>query len=298
MPDLTLEQERTVPIAERRSHVPPNPQPVPPEKMQVVKILPDSLSVFIFRPDNIEQDKKLPVIIDYHGGGFFLPLQEWMYPSSYALANELQSVVVSVDYRVAPEHRFPAAVQDCYNTYKWVVANAGSFGGDSNRIMLNGASAGANLATVVSLLAKEDGLDRHIKMVSLFCPNLDNPINATHASYTENAKGYGLTKNNIIWVTENYSSHLAADTLDFRMFPMKAKNLSGLPPTIIYTAEFDLFRDEGAAYAKKLEAAKVPVLFRCFPGQLHVLTGLPPDAKEWEQISNDMMQYMKIYVTE
>lgn len=296
MPDRTLEEERATPVdLKRKMSAPPDDNPVPADKMQQVKITADSLVVTIFRPDNAG-NKKLPVIIDYHGGAFFLPYQSWMYGYSYALANDLQAIVFSVDYRVAPEYKFPIPVNDCYNTFKWVLANAQNYGGDTLKIILNGASAGANLAAAVTLMAKDEGLDKNIKMSFLFCPAMDNPMNGSYPSLKENEKGYGITKNTAIWATENYSGNIAKDTSDFRMFPIKAKNFKGLAPTLVYTAEFDILRDEGAAYANKLKNAGVTTLFRCFPGQLHVLMGLPPDAKEFQQISNDMKGFMKKYL--
>lgn len=295
MPDRTLEQERAMPIADRRRLVPPDPNPVPMEKMRFIKVTADSIPVVVFRPDSAGE-KPLPVVIEYHGGAFYLPLQPWMYHGSHELANQLGAIVFSVDYRAAPEHRFPAGVNDCYNAFKWLAGNAHLFGGDTSKIMLDGSSSGGNLAAVVSLLAKREGLEKKIKMMTLFCPDTDNPMTTDYPSYRENGTGYGISKNYAVWATENYSGNLARDTTDFRMFPIKADDFTGLPPTIIYTAEFDVLRDEGIAYADKLKAAGVPVLQRCFAGQLHVLMGLPGNSDEWGQISADARMFMKKYL--
>ncbi len=295
MPDMTLEQERSMSVEERRNHVPPDLDPVPESKMQRIKITADSIPVIVFRPDNTD-GKTLPVVIDYHGGAFVAPLQPWMYQFSYGLANSLNAIVFAVDYRVAPEYRFPVAVNDSYNAFTWLADNAGRFGGDTSRIMLNGVSAGGNLAAVVSLLARDNGRGNKIKMMLLFCPAVDNPLNSTYPSITENATGYGITKNTLLWVTENYSSNLAKDTTDFRMFPIKAKYFKDLPPTLIFTAEFDVLRDEGLAYAAKLREAGVPVIARCFAGQVHTFMGLAANAPEWKQIDEDTRAYIKKYL--
>lgn len=295
MPDQTLEQERAIPVAEKRKQGPPDPNPLPKDKMQQIKITADSLPLTIFRTDHSTK-KSLPIIIDYHGGAFFIPYQPYMNNINYAQANDLEAIVFAVDYRVAPENKFPIPVTDCYNTFKWVLANAHKFGGDTSKIILSGTSAGGNLAAVVSLLAREEGLDKKIKIISLFCPAVDNPINSSYPSFKENGKGYGITKNMTLWATENYSNNLSKDTSDFRMFPIKVNNFSGLPPTLVFTAEFDVFRDEGAAYANKLKAAGVPVHLRCFPGQLHVMMALPPYAVEWKQMTDDIKIFMKKYL--
>lgn len=294
MPDLSLQQERDMPVAVRRNQSPPDLNPVPESKMQRIRITADSIPVIVFRPDH--PVGKMPVIVDFHGGAFVYPLQPWMYHWSYELANTYGAIVFAVDYRVAPEHRFPVAVNDSYNAFKWVLENAGKMGGDTARIILSGASSGANLAAAVSLLAPKEALQKKIKMICLLCPAVANPVNSLYPSMTENATGYGLTKNAVLWATENYSSNFGVDSSDFRMFPILAKDFSGLPPAIIYTAEFDVLRDEGIAYAAKLKAAGVPVIARCFPGHLHTLMGIRNDAPEMKQIDKDMRQFIETYL--
>ena len=295
MPDLTLEQERGLPIEARRKNGPPNLHPVPDEKIQFIKVTADSISVVIFKPDN-KDNQVLPIIIDFHGGAFVTPLQPWMYSIGYDMANTFNAIVFQIDYPVAPEHKFPSAITSSYECFKWLANNGQIFGGDTSKIIISGGSAGANIAAVIPIMAKEDGIERKIKLVDLFCPVVDNPNNSIYPSYIKNAKGYGLTQNGAIWALENYTGTKFPDTSDYRLFPIHAKSLKGLPPTLIFTAEFDILRDEGEAYAKKLKAAGVPTLYRCFAGQLHTMMGLPPDATEWTQMNQDIKDFIKKYL--
>lgn len=286
LPDLTMEQENAMTIEQRSKSTPPNLHPVPADKMQWIKITADSIPVVIYKPDSITQGI-LPVIIDYHGGGFIAPLQPWMYSIGYGMANQYHCIVFQVDYLVAPEHKFPAAIISSYEAFKWLSLHANIFGGDTSRIMVSGGSAGANIAAVIALMAKKDGIVGRIKLVSLFCPVVDNPINSPYESYKKSAKGYVVTKNDAIWAIKNYVGSDAIDTNDYRLFPIRAKSFKSLPPTLVFTAEFDVLRDEGKAYANKLIAAGVPTSYRCFPGELHVLAGLPNDAEEWKIMGDD-----------
>lgn len=295
MPNLTLEEERNIPVAVRRSQSPPDINPVPESKLHRMKITTDSIPVIVFRPDNMKGRKKLPLIIDYHGGAFVYPLQPWMYHWSYELANMYDALVMAVDYRVAPEHRFPAAVTDSYNAYKWALDHAESLGGDTSKIMITGASSGGNLAIVVSQLAKKDGSIKKIKMISLLCPSVANPVNSTYPSMVNNATGYGLTRNSVLWAIENYSTDFSRDSSDARMFPILSNDLTGLPPTLMYTAEFDVLRDEGLAYAAKLKEAGVPVVAKCFQGHLHTLMGIAANAPELAQINADVHYFIRKY---
>ncbi len=295
MPDFTLEQLRAMPIEVMRRNVPPNLHPVPESKMQRIKITVDSIPVVIYRPQNNNQ-KFLPVIINYHGGAFVAPYQPWMYSIGYDMANVFNAIVFDIDYPVAPEHRFPVPVTASYAAFKWLSENANSFGGDTSKIIISGGSSGANIAAAIALMAKEEGIEKKIKFVSLFCPAVDNPINSTYPSFQKNAKGHLLTEANAIWALENYTGTKSPDTSDYRLFPIHAKSFAGLPPTIIFTAEFDILHDEGEAYANKLKEAGVPVSYRCFPGQLHTMAGLSPDAEEWEQMNNDIKYFIKKYL--
>lgn len=189
MPDLTLEQERGLSIEDRRKIGPPNLYPVPDNKMRFIKVTSDSIPVVIFKPDK-RGNKQLPIIIDFHGGAFATPLQPWMYRTGYDMANTFNAIVFQIDYPVAPEHRFPSAITASYNCFKWLADHAQIFGGDTSKIIISGGSAGANIAAVIPIMAREEGIEKKIKLVDLFCPSVDNSSN--YPSYIDNAKGYGL----------------------------------------------------------------------------------------------------------
>ena len=295
MPDLSLQQLRAMPIEEMRKMSPPDMNPVPESKLRRVKITGDNIQVFIYKPDN-PGDQLLPVIINFHGGAFVAPMQPWMYHIGQDLANNYKAIVFDIDYPVAPEFRFPAPLNAGYAAFRWLSENATSCGGDTSKIMLFGGSSGGNLAAVITLMAKADGLEKRIKLVSLFCPFVDDPVNSPYPSYRKYGKGHLLTEANAIWALENYTGSGFPDNGDYRLFPIRAKSLKGLPPTIIFTAEFDILHDEGEAYANKLKEAGVPVFYKCFPGQLHTMAGLPPDAEEWKQMTEYTHAFIKKYL--
>ena len=148
--DLTIEQLRTMPIEQIK--FPPLPLiPYPKEDVQRIKITADSIPVLVFNPAH---SKNLPIIINYHGGGFISPLVQGLEFSLWQDVKTYGAIVFAIDYRVAPENKYPAAVNDSYNSFKWIAEHAGEFGGDTSRIVLMGNSAGANLVAVVTQKAK------------------------------------------------------------------------------------------------------------------------------------------------
>jgi acetyl esterase len=170
-----------------------------------------------------------------------------------------------VDYRLAPEHKFPAATEDAYAAAVWVAEHAVTLGADPNRIAVGGDSAGGNLAAVVSLMAR-DKVFPSIKFQLLV-----NPV--THYSfetdsYRENAEGYGLTTNTMRWFWDHYLAN-EQDGRHPYASPLLANDLSGLPPALVLTAEFDPLRDEGEAYAEKMKAAGIPVEAKRYDGMVH-----------------------------
>jgi acetyl esterase len=180
------------------------------------------------------------------------------------LANATGAVVVSVDYRMAPEHVFPAAVDDCYAATVWVAENAASLGGDADRLVIGGDSAGGNLAAVVAQLARDRG-GPSIRLQVLMCPVADHDFD--RSSYNENATGYLLHKDAMQWFFDHYVPN-AADRDDPRVSPLKG-SLAGLPPAYVITAGMDPLCDEGDAYARALEAAGVAVTHKTYPDQFH-----------------------------
>lgn len=206
----------------------------------------------------------LPVLVYYHGGGWVIGDLETHDAICRSLANESGCKVVAVDYRLAPEHRFPAAAEDALAAVQWVEANAAEIGVDANRIAVAGDSAGGNLAAVVSQLAKA-GKGPHIAFQMLIYPVTDTNIDT--GSYQSFGVGHFLERDSMIWFFDHYLA--GADRADPRVAPLKAASLAGLPPAYVVTAGFDVLRDEGRAYAEALQAAGVPVEYINYDGMVH-----------------------------
>jgi acetyl esterase len=224
------------------------------------------IPVRVYRPSE-RQD--LPVLVYFHGGGFSICSIETHDVTCRELANGAGCVVVSVGYRLAPEHRFPAAPEDCYAALAWVARHAASLGGDPARLAVGGDSAGGNLAAVVALLARERGGPR-LRHQLLVYPVMDHSFDT--ASYRENAQAPLLTRE---MMRGFWSLYLARDEdgLDPHASPLRAADLTGLPPAHVITAEYDPLRDEGEAYARRLAAAGVPAVLRRYDGMIHGFFG-------------------------
>lgn len=206
-----------------------------------------------------------PVLLYFHGGGWVIGSPDTVHATCALLANRAGAIVVSVDYRLAPEHKFPAAAEDCYAATAWAAENARSFGGDSRRIAVAGDSAGGNLAAVVSLMAREKGYPQIAYQVLIY-PVTDH--NFETQSYRENGADYFLTTAMMQWFWNHYLG-TEADGKDWRASPLQVADASDLPPAFVITAEFDPLRDEGEAYAQKLAAAGNTVTVKRFLGQIH-----------------------------
>ncbi len=194
-----------------------------------------------------------PIVVYFHGGGWTWGDAVSDEPLCRDLCVRSQTAIVSVDYRHAPEHRFPAAVDDGFAAVRWVAGNAAALGGIPGRLAVAGWSAGANIATVVCRQAREEG-GPAICGQALLAPVTDRSTD--YPSWQENARGYDLTWSLMQWFHDNYADD--ADRDDPRLSPLRAADLSGLPPAIVVTAQFDPLRDEGDAYAAALVAAGVP----------------------------------------
>ena len=287
--DLTIEQLRNIPIEQIKRSAAPLPVPYPKEDVKRIKITADSIPVLVFNPSHAQN---LSILISYHGGGFISPLLPEIEHLFWLEAKTYSSIVFAVDYRVAPEHKFPAAVNDSYNAFKWIANHGGEFGGDTSRIALTGNSAGANLVAVIAQKAKKEGISSKIKLqIMNGLPADCSPQNMeTSVSYQENAKGYLQTKAACYFAIETYAPGQYKNP---EVSPGLTEDLKGLPPAVIINAEFDPLRDDGIMYASKLRRSGVKVWDKCFAGQIHCLIGLPPNAeqlKEYETIVKTAMK--------
>jgi len=212
-----------------------------------------------------QSDGLAPCLIFFHGGGWVIGDLDTHDVVCRKLAVEGQLMVISVDYRRAPEHKFPAAVDDALAATAWIAAEARQLGIDAARLLVGGDSAGGNLAAVVAISAR-DGNGPPISGQVLIYPATDFAM--THPSHREPETSILLTHTVIRWFRDHYLTS-EADGQDWRASPARVKNLSGLPPAFILTAGADPLRDEGEEYANRLKAAGVAVTFRTFPGQFH-----------------------------
>ena len=244
-------------------------QPAPPEVAQVVDLQASgpngSVPVRLYRPLGSAEAETLPVLVYYHGGGWVIGDLDTHDSLCRALANGAGCAVVAVDYRMGPEHRFPAAVDDCLAATRWVRANADALHLDASRLAVGGDSAGGNLAAVTSIAARDTG-DLPIAFQLLIYPATDQ--HRTAPSHTENGQGYLLTADTMNYFTGHYITD-PAQYADWRASPLLHENLANLPPALVLTAGFDPLRDEGQAYAERLTAAGNRASYVCFDRQIH-----------------------------
>jgi acetyl esterase len=244
--------------------------PEPPELASVEPLtIPSSAGTIparIYTPTRLRKANGLaPGLVFFHGGGWVIGDLDSHDVVCRKLADEGELMVVSVDYRLAPEHKFPAAVDDAIASTKWIAEHAKQFGIDTSRLMVGGDSAGGNLAAVVAISAR-DGNGPDIAGQLLIYPAIDFAM--THPSHREPETSILLTHSVIRWFRDHYLNG-AADVHDWRASPARAGTLIGLPPAYVLTAGADPLRDEGDEYARRLKEAGVAVTHRTFPGQFH-----------------------------
>jgi acetyl esterase len=222
-----------------------------------------------------------PIAVLFHSGGWVTGSLDTHAPYCRALATEAEAVIVSVDYRLAPEHRFPAGLEDCRDATLWVLAHVRELNGIPDQIYIGGDSAGGTLATTTALILRDrKDLPRLAGQILLYPATAyyDPPT----ASYLENSEGYGLTRNAMIWYWDQYLNDRSEATNPLAA-PLLAPDLKNLPPAFIVTAEYDVLRDEGDAYARRLGEAQVPVTHLYVKGMNHAFAASPKEFPHLDQ---------------
>ena len=235
------------------------------------------IPVRIYSP---EGDGPFPVFVFFHGGGYVIGNLDTHDAPCRAIANLTPCVVISVDYRLAPENKFPAAAEDAYAATLWAANNTGEINGDPARIAVGGDSAGGNLAAVVSLMAR-DKKGPDLRYQILIYPII-NLASIDTQSYTEHAEGYLLTREGMIYYRDHYLSQ-EQDAHNPYASPLLAEDHSGLPPALIIAAEYDVLKDEGEAYIDMLSRAGVPVTYKLYDDMIHAfynMAGVVDRAKD------------------
>ena len=261
---LTPQEARTL-YRERRFAT----QPAAPEVAETRELQADGphgpIALRLYRPKGAAADAVLPVLVYFHGGGWVIGDLDTHDTLCRELANGSGCAVVATDYRMGPEHRFPAAVDDCLAAAYWVRRNATALGVDPERMAVGGDSAGGNLAAVVSIAARDAG-DLPIRFQLLIYPATDAHCGTD--SHHRNGEGYLLTKETMAY----FYGHYITDRRhfdDWRASPLRHENLAGLPPALVITAGFDPLRDEGLAYAHRLSDAGNRATHVSFERQIH-----------------------------
>ena len=223
------------------------------------------IPIRIYTPRELKTGEKLPVLMWFHGGGFVIGSLETHDSVCRMLANQADCIVVAVDYRLAPESKFPDAVEDCKAALKWVALHAVEFGGDASCMAVGGDSAGANLATVMAILARDAAHPKLVFQLLVYPCTAPEPETASHYKFKE---GYVLSRNSITWFYRQYLRS-GKDVKDFRFAPLILDDLSGLPAALIIVAGYDPLRDEGVEYARKLIEAGNRVRLSNYEGMVH-----------------------------
>ncbi len=263
----TLSPEETRRSMELRNAALPPGEPVAKVEDRTIPGPAGEIPIRIYWP---EGTGPFPVLVYFHGGGWVIGSITSHDATCRTLTNAAGCMIVSVDYRLAPEHKFPAAAEDAYTATKWVAEHGAAIGADPRRVAVGGDSAGGNLAAVVSLMARERGgppLAYQLLVYPVTDYRFDTP------SYGENAEGYLLTKQSMEWFWNHYLNDASQGDHPYAS-PLRAQDLRGLPPALVITAEYDPLRDEGAAYAARLQEAGVPAACSRYDGMIHGFFGM------------------------
>ncbi len=242
--------------------------------------------VRIYHPS---QEKNLPLIVYFHGGGFVVRTIESHDLICRRLCRDNQAIVISVDYRLAPEYKFPIPHQDCYDATVWAAENALKLGANTDQLTVMGDSAGGNLATIVSILAR-DNRGPAIKNQVLIYPTVDARLN--HPSIDKFGSGYFLSLPRMHWYRDQYINK-KEDVLNPLMSPLLTADLSNLPPAFVCTAAYDPLKDEGEAYAIRLKEEGNQVVFKEFPNVIHGFFNMPKLFKECLEAHRNIQSFLK-----
>ena len=236
-------------------------------------------------------DGPFPLTMMFHGGGWVIGDLDTADAQSREVCNGAGCVVVSVDYRLAPEHRFPVAAEDCFDATNWTYSNAPTLNGDRERLAVAGDSAGGNLAAVVAQMARDQAGPPLIFQLLVY-PVTNGSVFDTD-SYRENAEGYMLTAASMHWFWDHYADE--ADRANAYASPLCAADLSNLPPAFVMVAEYDPLRDEGIEYAVALAKAGVNAKCQCYDGFIHGFFShsavIAPTKKAMEDACNELKNH-------
>ncbi len=246
------------------------------------------IRTLVITPDGVETNN-LPLFIYYHGGGWVIGSPETHYEECCHYANEAQCIVLVPDYRLAPEHPFPAAPEDCYAVLQWAADNAEKLGADKSRIAVGGDSAGGNLSAVVAQMTKQRS-GPELALQLLIYPA--TRMGSATQSYKDFEDGYFLTAKAMNWFFGHYLKK-TEDWDNLLASPLLNDDLAGLAPAYVMTAGFDPLRDEGRAYADKLKAAGVPVEYVCYEGQIHGFASMAGALDEARSFLDEAVQVLR-----
>jgi len=261
---LTPDQARVVFLASKPI-LQPDPEPVAEVRDLAADGPAGAIPLRLYRGQSAAGGRAQPVLVYFHGGGWVIGDLESHDQLCRAIANQVPCTVIAVDYRLAPEHKFPAAVEDAIAATRWIAGTADRLGVDAGRLAVAGDSAGGNLAAVVALTLRDGGAVKPVFQVLIY-PGTDMGMQS--ASIVRHAEQLPLTRKGMQWFIEHYLRS-PQDVSDWRASPLRAADLRALPPALVITAGFDPLSDEGEAFAAALAEAEVPVVLERFEGQIH-----------------------------
>lgn len=243
------------------------------------------IPIRIYKPS---EEQNLRTIVFYHGGGFVLRNIESHDELCRRIAKKCNSLVVSVGYRLAPEYKFPTPVYDCYDALDWTAENCEKLGGNANKLVVTGDSAGGNLATVVGHIAKDKNGPSISKQVLIY-PCLDARL--AYPSIDKFGDGFMLTKSMMEWFVEHYQAK-PEDVLNPLMSPLLADSFEGLPPAFVITSDHDPLKDEGKAYYEKLVEAGNNAHFKEYKNTIHAFANMPRIMKKANELVDDIARFL------